>query len=82
MFLGEVLAITTVAGIPGFVLMGYIVHRLSLIKTFQYTFLMNPTVAIVAVAIIYVANILFGLLPVAKVLMKTPAAILARTDVD
>ena len=43
---------------------------------------MNPTVAIVAVAIIYVANILFGLLPVAKVLMKTPAAILARTDVD
>ena len=82
MFLGEVLAITTVAGIPGFVLMGYIVHRLSLIRTFQYTFLMNPTVAIVAVAIIYVANILFGLLPVAKVLMKTPAAILARTDVD
>ncbi len=82
MFLGEVIAITTIAGIPGFVLMGYIVYKLSQINTFQYTFLMNPTVAIIAIAIIYAANILFGLLPVILVLFKTPAAILARTDVD
>lgn len=82
MFLGEVIAITTIAGIPGFVLMGYIVYKLSQINTFQYTFLMNPTVAIIAIVIIYAANILFGLLPVILVLFKTPAAILARTDVD
>lgn len=82
MFLGEVIAITTIAGIPGFVLMGYIVYKLSQINTFQYTFLMNPTVAIIAIAIIYAANILFGLLPVILVLFKTSAAILARTDVD
>ncbi len=82
MFLGEVIAITTMAGIPGFVLMGYIVYKLSQINTFQYTFLMNPTVALIAIGIIYAANILFGLLPVVLVLLKTPAAILARTDVD
>lgn len=82
MFLGEIIAITTIAGVPGFILMGYIVHKLSQISTFQYTFLMNPTVALISIVIIYAANILFGLLPVIMVLLKTPAAILARTDVD
>lgn len=82
MFLGEVIAITTIAGIPGFALMAYIAKKLSTISTFQYTFLLTPTVALIAIGVIYLANIFFGLLPVAKVLLKTPAAILSRTDVD
>lgn len=82
MFLGEVIAVTTIAGIPGFALMAYIVNKLSTIPTFQYTFLLTPTVALIAIGVIYLANIFFGLLPVAKVLLKTPAAILSRTDVD
>ena len=45
-------------------------------------FALNPAVILGAVAIVYVFNSLVGLIPVFSTMRKTPAAILARHDVD
>ena len=78
MFIGEILAITTMASLPGFALMAYILHRISAISYFSKMFLINPTVLGLSLVLIYV----FGLLPVFRTIRKTPAAILSRTDVN
>lgn len=82
MFIGEILAITTVASMPGFLFMAYILKKISEIEWFSNTFLINPSILIICVALIYGFNIIFGLLPVFKTIRKTPAAILSRTDVN
>lgn len=83
MFMGEIIAITTFASIPGMAFMAYIVKQLvDNVSFFQYSLFMNWLVVAISLGIIYAGNILFGLLPVWRVVSKTPAAILSRTDVD
>ena len=82
MFIGEILAITTMASLPGFALMAYILHRISAISYFSKMFLINPTVLGLSLILIYGFNLVFGLLPVFRTIRKTPAAILSRTDVN
>ncbi len=82
MFVGEILAITTMASLPGFVLMAYILSKLSDISYFSQMFLVNPVVLGVSLLLIYGFNLVFGLLPVFRTIRKTPAAILSRTDVN
>ena len=82
MFIGEILAITTMASLPGFALMAYILHRISAISYFSKMFLINPTVLGLSLVLIYGFNLVFGLLPVFRTIRKTPAAILSRTDVN
>ena len=45
-------------------------------------FKMNLTITLLAIIFIYIFNLLVGLLPVFKVLRKTPAQILSRQDLD
>ena len=82
MFAGEILAITTITGLPGFALMAYIMSKLSCMTYFSDMYMVNPTIMVICVAVIYGFNIIFGLLPVFRTIRKTPAAILARTDVN
>ncbi len=82
MFTGEIIAITTMASLPGFALMAYILHKVSAISYFSNMFLINPVVLGVGLILIYGFNLLFGLLPVFRTIRKTPAAILSRTDVN
>jgi len=82
MFAGEILAITTMASLPGFALMAYIMYKLSEMTFFSDMYLVNPLVLIICLAAIYGFNLLFGLLPVFRTIRKTPAAILSRTDVN
>ncbi len=82
MFAGEILAITTMASLPGFMFMAYVLHRLSEISYFSKMFLINPMVLGISLVLIYGFNLLFGLLPVFRTIRKTPAAILSRTDVN
>lgn len=82
MFGGEILAITTMAGLPGFAVMAYIVYNLSDMVYFQDMFLVEPLVLLICLVIIYGLNMVFGLLPVFRTIRKTPAAILSRTDVN
>lgn len=82
LFFGEIIAITTLASIPGFIFMIYIVNRLMKIRFFEGNYLINNTTIILGVILIYSFNIIVGLLPVFNTIKRTPAAILSRTDVN
>ena len=45
-------------------------------------FVCTPQTMLISLALIFLLNLLFGLLPVFHTLIKRPAAILARTDVN
>ncbi len=82
MFMGEICAITTISSMPGYLFMLYIIKELSEVSYFKEVYMFNGTVIIASLLIIYVSNILFGLLPVFNTLRKTPAEILSRKDVN
>lgn len=82
MFAGEILAITTIAGLPGFLLMAYVAYKLAGMVYFADMFLVNPVILLICLVLIYGLNLLFGLLPVFRTIRKTPAAILSRADVN
>jgi ABC-type lipoprotein export system ATPase subunit len=82
MFSGEIIAITTIASIPGFLFMAFIISRLIKVSYLRDMFLVNSGVLLVCLIIIFGLNIIFGLMPVWRTIRKTPAAILARTDVN
>lgn len=82
MFTGEIIAITTIASIPGWLLMNYVTSKLQNVSYLENMFTCNLQTILVSLALIFVFNLLFGLMPVFNTLIKRPAAILARTDVN
>ena len=82
MFLGEILVITFVTSTVGFAVMGYVLHSLTQYAFFANQYVFDKRVILISVGIVYISNIIFGLLPVFFTMMKTPAKILSRTDVD
>ncbi len=82
MFTGEIIAITVIASVPGWLLMNYIIYKLQSISYLASMFTSTPLTVLGSLAIIFAFNLLFGLLPVIHTLIKRPAAILARTDVN
>ena len=82
MFCGEIIAITTIASLPGMLFMSLIISRVVKMSAFENMFMINPGVCLVCLIVIYGLNLIFGLLPVWRTIRKTPAAILARTDVN
>ena len=82
MFLGEILAITTLSSLVGILLISYALAKLSRLTYLSTIFAMNPVVFFGAIIVVYVFNSIVGLIPVFNTMRKTPAAILARHDVD
>ena len=82
MFSGEIIALTTIASLPGMLFMALIISRIVKMVAFQNMFMINFGVILVCLIVIYGLNMLFGLMPVWRTIRKTPAAILARTDVN
>ncbi len=82
MFTGEIIAITVMASAPGWILMNYIVSKLHGISYLSNMFKCTPQTVLASLALILAFNLLFGLLPLFHTLIKRPAAILARTDVN
>ncbi len=82
MFLGEIFAITTMSSLVGILLMSYALSKLCKVSYLSTMFAMNPVVFFGAIIIVYVFNAIVGLIPVFNTMRKTPAAILARHDVD
>ena len=82
MFTGEILVITFITAVPGIALMYFILTQM--VKTTYYLegqYIINPAVALITFAIILVFNIIAGIIPVLVTMRKTPAQILARTDI-
>jgi hypothetical protein len=63
-------------------MMSYIVYKLHGISMTADMFVCTPQTMLISLALIFLLNLLFGLLPVFHTLIKRPAAILARTDVN
>ena len=82
MFLGEILSITTLISLPGMLLMTYILSQVSKMAYVDRIFIVNTATIGISVIIVYLFNIIVGLLPLYKVIRKTPAQILARHDVE
>jgi hypothetical protein len=82
MFAGEIVAITVCASIPGWLMMNYLLSKLQHISLLEDMFRVTPQTMLVSLLVVFFFNLLFGLLPVFHTLLKRPAAILARTDVN
>ncbi len=82
MFFGEIFAITTVACVPGVLFTSYALGSLQTVSYFEENYLVNPFTVILSIILIYLFNLLVGLLPVMMVVKDTPAKILSRKDID
>jgi len=81
MFIGEIFAITTIASMPGILLMTYILYNAAKVSYFEGMFVVNLVTFIISVVLVYAFNLIVGVLPIHKVLKKRPAQILARHDI-
>ncbi len=78
MFLGEIIAIFTLASMPGIIISFYILRSVSLLEPFV---LANVPVFIATIVMILGFMLVVGLIPVFNTIRKPPAYILARTDI-
>lgn len=81
MFMGEIIAITTLSSLIGVCLMSYILHQLSFVSYISDRFLININTFLITILFVYIFNLIIGLLPVKLTLRKTPAQILSRSDI-
>ena len=80
MFVGEILVITSIFQVPGIIIMHYILK--SLINAGITGYIASKEVIILSLILVYIFNIIIGLLPINNLLRKTPHEILSRTDVN
>lgn len=81
MFSGEIIAITTIASIPGLLLSAYVLNILSKVSFLEDYLVVNPIIVMYTALLLYIFNLVVGLIPVYKTMRKRPAEILARTDI-
>ena len=82
MFISESFAISTLASLPGVLFMSYCLYVLSDIKYIGKNYVMNIYVMILCIILIYIFNIIVGLIPVFNTIRKSPARILSSKEVD
>ncbi len=82
-FLGEVLAVTTVTDLPALLITFFGIQWATASSTEIAQFLyQEPYFLLLEILLVYAFNVLVGLLPVWNTMRKRPAAILARYDID
>ncbi len=82
MFMGEILVITFITAVPGIAIMYFLLSRVVTITYYlEGMYVLSPLVAAITFGIILVFNLIAGLIPVFTTMRKTPAQILARTDI-
>ena len=82
MFTGEILVISFITAVPGIAIMYFVLTQVVKITYYiEGLYLLTPVVAAVTFGVILVFNLIAGLIPVFSTMRKTPAQILARTDI-
>ena len=82
MFTGEILVITFITAIPGIAIMYFLLSKVITVTYYiEGLYILSPVIALITFAVILVFNLLAGLIPVFTTMRKTPAQILARTDI-
>ena len=82
MFSGEIIAITTLANVPAILLTAYVLNTISKVSYFSKYFVINIPIILLVIIGIYIFNLVIGLIPIFTTIIKTPASILSRYDVD
>ena len=82
MFIGESFAATTLGGLSGILVSGYILAKLRTISYLKYMYVVNIKVFLIAILIVYIFNMLVSILPAFALIKDKPAKILSRNDVD
>ena len=82
MFISESFAISTLASLPGVLFMSYCLYVLSDIDYIGRNYVMNIYIMILCIILIYLFNIIVGLIPVFNTIRKSPARILSGKEVD
>lgn len=82
MFLGEILIITTIASLTGTIFMSTILKEVTKSSWFSTLYIVDVKTVVISILLVYLLNILIGLLPIVQTIRKTPAEILSRNDVD
>ena len=83
MFAGEVVAISLLTSLPGMAVMAYLLHQIThSVSYLAGTYRITTMVFAACFGLVFVFNLIAGLLPVFTTLRKPPAAILARNDVN
>ncbi len=80
MFAGEIIAITTLTAVPGVLFMSYIIKLLTE-TPLKSMLTINPLIIIFDIILIFIFNLLVGLIPVFNTIRKRPSEILSRTDI-
>ncbi|MDY0209019.1 MAG: ABC transporter ATP-binding protein/permease [Bacilli bacterium] len=80
-FVSEVLLLTLFSSMIGYVLGSIVMINLSTKLIFSSFISYNWFLAIIALVFIWVVNFIVGLLPIGKLLRKTPAEILSKYDI-
>lgn len=81
MFVGEIIAISTIGSMTGVLFTSYIIYQLTTVSYYANKFLVNGYTILTVVILVYLFNLLVGLLPCALTLRKTPAEIMSRNDI-
>ena len=83
MFAGEVVVISLFTSLPGMAVMAYLLHKIThSVSYLAGTYRIMLMVFAACFGLVFVFNLIVGLLPVFTTLRKPPAAILARNDVN
>ena len=81
MFVTEIILITSITSLVGYLIMSYLLLRLQgMVEDFVEIFHMSFTSVVGGILLIYIINIISGLIPVSNLLRKTPAEILSKYD--
>lgn len=81
MFTGEVIAISTIGSMTGVFFTSYIIYQLTTVNYYANKFLVNGYTVLTVIILVYLFNLIVGLLPCALTLRKTPAEIMSRSDI-
>jgi ABC-type lipoprotein export system ATPase subunit/ABC-type antimicrobial peptide transport system permease subunit len=81
MFVTEIVLITTITSMIGYLATSYVMYRVQLLaEDFWDGIYISFFSIVVGIIIIYLVNIIAGLIPVSNLLRKTPAEILSKYD--
>ena len=82
MFASEAIAITTLASVPGVLFMSYCLYVMSSISIIANNYVINISIVILCIIVMYLFNIFVGLIPVFNTIRKSPAEILSSYSID
>jgi len=81
-FFSEIVALTTIGSLSGYLIMTYIVNQIEkMFGAVMSTFHFPITLFLAGIAGIYAINIIFGMIPILTLLRKTPSEINAKYDI-